>query len=59
VRPEGRYLRLKYITTRLRPYSSFLADVVDNATKVMHIDEMPIRLNFGDLITAYAQKPGE
>lgn len=57
VRPEGRYLRLKYLTTRLRPYSGLLADTVDRVASATGLDRVPLRLNFGDLVTAYAQKP--
>ncbi len=57
VRPEGRYLRLKYLTTRLRPYSAVVADVVDALSRITQLDKMPLPVNFGDLVTAYAQKP--
>jgi len=57
VRSEGRYLRLKYLTTRLRPYSKFLGDVVEGITGTTELDKIPLRINLGDLITAYARKP--
>jgi 2-polyprenyl-3-methyl-5-hydroxy-6-metoxy-1,4-benzoquinol methylase len=57
VRPEGRYLRLQYLTTRLRPYSDALANVVDAVGRTTGLNRVPIPVNFGDLITAYAQKP--
>lgn len=59
VRPEGRYLRLKYLTTRLRPYSEILGNAVDAVTGATGLDRLPLRINFGDLITAYAQKPAK
>jgi ubiquinone/menaquinone biosynthesis C-methylase UbiE len=58
IRPEGRYLRLGYLTTRLRPYSAPLADAVDGVARATRLDRLPLPVNFGDLITAYAQKPG-
>ncbi len=58
IKPEGRYLRLKYLTTRLRPYSAFLADLVDNVAGFTGLDKVPLPINFFDLITAYAQKSG-
>jgi SAM-dependent methyltransferase len=58
IRPEGRYLRLGYLTTRLRPYSILLADAVDGVAHTTRLDKLPLPINFGDLITAYAQKPG-
>ncbi len=57
IRPEGRYLRLQYLTTRLRPYSASLADAVDTLGRLTGLDKLPLPVNFGDLVTAYAQKP--
>ncbi|MCC6904942.1 MAG: class I SAM-dependent methyltransferase [Anaerolineae bacterium] len=57
VRPEGRYLRLKYLTTRLRPYSTLLAGIVDDGARLTGLDRLAIPLNMGDLVTAYARKP--
>ncbi|HEC22633.1 MAG TPA: class I SAM-dependent methyltransferase [Chloroflexi bacterium] len=57
IRPEGRFLRLRYLTTRLRPYSAFLADVVDGLGRVTGLDKVPLPVNFGDLVTAYARRP--
>ncbi len=56
VRPQGRFLRLRYLTTRLRPYSPPLADALDAAARLTGLDRLPLPVNFGDLITAYAQK---
>jgi predicted SAM-dependent methyltransferase len=57
VKPEGRYLRLKYLVTRLRPYSKALADFVEWVTGLVGLDEIALPINFGDLVTAYAYKP--
>ena len=59
IKPEGRFLRLKYLTTRLRPYSRLMADWIDRVAKLTGVDRVPLPINFGDLITAYAQKPEE
>jgi SAM-dependent methyltransferase len=58
IRPQGRFLRLKYLTTRLRPYSVPLADLVDGVAGFTGLDRVPLPINFGDLVTAYVQKPG-
>jgi 2-polyprenyl-3-methyl-5-hydroxy-6-metoxy-1,4-benzoquinol methylase len=57
IKPEGRFLRLKYLTTRLRPYSRWMADAVDRVASLTGLDRVPLLINFGDLVTAYAQKP--
>jgi ubiquinone/menaquinone biosynthesis C-methylase UbiE len=56
VRPEGRFLRLRYLTTRLRAYNKPIADLIDSAASAMHLDTIALPINFGDLVTAYAQK---
>ncbi len=57
VRPEGRYLRLRYLTTRLRAYNKAIAGFIDSAASLTRLDRVPLPINFGDLVTAYAQKP--
>ncbi|NDJ52994.1 MAG: class I SAM-dependent methyltransferase [Chloroflexi bacterium] len=57
VKPEARYLRIKYLITRLRPYSSRLADWVEKLASLLRIDRWALPVNFGDLVTAYARKP--
>jgi ubiquinone/menaquinone biosynthesis C-methylase UbiE len=54
---QGRYLRLNYLITRLRPYSRPLANAVEGAATTLGLIEKPIPINFGDLVTAFAQKP--
>lgn len=56
IRAEGRYLRLNYLITRLRPYSPFLAGVAEGFAKLTGLSTLAIPINFGDLVTVYAQK---
>ncbi|GAB4476482.1 MAG: hypothetical protein Kow00124_18630 [Anaerolineae bacterium] len=57
VRPEGRHLRLKYLITRLAPYSQLLAATIERIAGVTGLDKALVPVNFGDLVTAYARKP--
>jgi 2-polyprenyl-3-methyl-5-hydroxy-6-metoxy-1,4-benzoquinol methylase len=57
VKPEGRYLNVGYLTTRLRAYSPLIAGAVGAVARLTGLDRMPVPVNFGDLVTAYAQKP--
>ena len=59
VRTQGRYLRLAYLITRLRPFSRWLAGTLDGAARLTRLDKAAVPVNFGDLITAYARKPLE
>jgi 2-polyprenyl-3-methyl-5-hydroxy-6-metoxy-1,4-benzoquinol methylase len=55
--PQGRYLRLGYFATRVGGFSAGLGRALGGLFRVLHVREMPVPLNFGDLITAYALKP--
>ncbi|MGF1507686.1 MAG: class I SAM-dependent methyltransferase [Anaerolineae bacterium] len=57
IKPQGRYLRLQYLTTRLRPYSPPIANAVDTISKAVGLNRLALPINFGDLVTAFAQKP--
>jgi ubiquinone/menaquinone biosynthesis C-methylase UbiE len=57
IRPQGRFLRLDYLLTRLRPYSATVADLVDRVARALRVDALALPINFGDLITAFIQKP--
>lgn len=59
IRPQGRYLHLNYLMTRLRPYSPTVADLIDRAAHLLRVDALALPINFFDLITAFAQKPLE
>jgi len=54
---QGRYLRLGYLVSRLKPYSRRLATVLKKLIEVVHLEPVPVAINLGDLITVYAQKP--
>ncbi len=53
---QGRYLRLGYFATRIGGFSHLLGRLLGGAFRVLHVREVPIPLNFGDLFTAYALK---
>jgi 2-polyprenyl-3-methyl-5-hydroxy-6-metoxy-1,4-benzoquinol methylase len=55
--PQGRYLRLGYFATRIGGFSPLLGKMLGGLFKVLHLHQVPIPLNFGDLFTAYAVKP--
>ena len=54
---QGRYLRLGYLVSRLKPYSYYLTIALDKIIKTLHLEAMPVAINLGDLITVYAQRP--
>ncbi len=53
---QGRYLRLGYFATRIGGFSPLLGRWLGGLFRVLHLREVPIPLNFGDLFTAYAIK---
>lgn len=57
VEPQGRYLRLGYFATRIGGFSPRLGRVFGRVFRLLRLNETPIPLNFGDLVTAYAVKP--
>lgn len=59
IKPEGRYLNVGYLTTRLHSYSPLIAGAVESVAQFTGLDRMPVPVNFGDLVTAYAQKPAD
>jgi|SRR5688572_22156599 len=54
--PQGRYLRLGYLVSRLKPYNYKFMTMLDKLIKTAHLEYTPIAINLGDLITVYAQK---
>ncbi len=56
VEPQGRYLRLGYFATRIGGFSPLMGRLLGRLFRVLHLSEMPVPLNFGDLVTAYAIK---
>lgn len=56
IEPQGRYLRLGYFATRIGGFSPLLGRLLSKLFRLTHLNEMPVPLNFGDLVTAYAIK---
>ena len=56
IEPQGRYLRLGYFATRIGGFSPLLGRLLSKLFRVLRVNEMPVPLNFGDLVTAYALK---
>ena len=56
IEAQGRYLRLGYFATRIGGFSPLLGRVLSKAFRLLRVNEMPVPLNFGDLVTAYALK---
>jgi 2-polyprenyl-3-methyl-5-hydroxy-6-metoxy-1,4-benzoquinol methylase len=56
IEPQGRYLRLGYFATRIGGFSPLLGRVLRKVFRWLRVNEMPMPLNFGDLVTAYAIK---
>jgi 2-polyprenyl-3-methyl-5-hydroxy-6-metoxy-1,4-benzoquinol methylase len=55
---EGRYLRLGYFGTRVEALSPWLGRLVARMVQRLHLAEVAIPVNFGDLFTIYARRPG-
>jgi hypothetical protein len=47
---------LGYFATRVGGFSPLLGRLLGGAFRALHLNEMPVPLNFGDLVTAYAIK---
>ena len=56
IEPQGRYLRLGYFATRIGGFSPLLGRLLSKVFRWLRVNEMPVPLNFGDLVTAYAVK---
>lgn len=57
VRPQGRYLRLGYLSTRVAAFSQPLGRGVGWLFDRLRLSERAIPINLGDLVTMYARKP--
>ena len=55
--PQGRYLRLGYLISRLQPYSRLLYRLLDTIVTQLHLRGIAVPINLGDLFTMYARKP--
>lgn len=54
--PQGRYLRLGYLISRLQPYSRPLYRLLDAITTRLYLRGIAVPINLGDLFTMYARK---
>lgn len=54
---QGRYLRMGYLATRVGGLSSAAGRAAERLVSALGMDERAIGVNFGDLITIYAQRP--
>jgi ubiquinone/menaquinone biosynthesis C-methylase UbiE len=57
VGPQGRYLRLNYLATRLEGLSRAAGWLMSRLVRLLRLGRLAVPVNIGDLITAYAQKP--
>jgi 2-polyprenyl-3-methyl-5-hydroxy-6-metoxy-1,4-benzoquinol methylase len=53
---QGRFLRLKYLATRIEPYSSLMARMMSNLATALGLQDKAVPINLGDLFTAFARK---
>lgn len=54
--PQGRFLRVGYLATRLEPYNQTLARLIRATMSRANLLTKAIPVNFGDLFTLYARK---
>lgn len=53
---QGRYLRLGYFVTRIKPYSKTIYRALNALVARLNLGSAAISVNFGDLFTLYARK---
>ena len=56
---QGRYLRMKYLVSRVGGLSPMLGKITDGVVRGLNLGGKAVPINFGDLFTVYAQKPSE
>ncbi|HZY09660.1 MAG TPA: class I SAM-dependent methyltransferase [Bacteroidota bacterium] len=56
---QGRFLRLGYFITRIKPYSKSIYRMLSTVATIMRLNTIAIPINFGDLFTVYARKKNE
>ena len=54
---QGRFLRLGYVASRLGGINDALGKYSAALLERLHLSEVPLPLNFGDLFTVYARRP--
>jgi predicted SAM-dependent methyltransferase len=57
IKPQGRYLRMGYLATRITAFSQPLGRAMGWLIQRMGLSQRAIPINLGDLVTVYAQKP--
>ncbi len=57
VQPQGRYLRLGYLATRIAAYNRPLGNGLGWLFDRLRLSHRAIPINLGDLVTIYARKP--
>jgi cyclopropane fatty-acyl-phospholipid synthase-like methyltransferase len=57
VKPQGRYLRLGYLATRIEVFNRPLGRALGRLFGRLGLREQAIPINLGDLVTIYARKP--
>lgn len=57
IKPEGRYLRLGYVATRVAGFHAGFGRIANTLIQRLGLAKVAIPLNFGDLVTAYAIRP--
>ncbi len=55
--PQGRYLSLGYLTTRVGGLNKTLGRLATSLVNGLKLDKVAVPVNFGDLFTVYAQRP--
>lgn len=55
---QGRYLTLDYFASRVRAFHAPLGRLVTAVVNGLHLQAVAVPVNFGDLFTVYARKPG-
>jgi len=58
MRPQGRYLRLGYLATRVAAFSQPLGIALSWLFERLRLSQRAIPVNLGDLVTIYVRKPG-
>ncbi len=53
---QGRFLRLGYLVTRIKPFSSLIARGMSRLVAALGLKDKAVPINLGDLFTAFARK---
>jgi 2-polyprenyl-3-methyl-5-hydroxy-6-metoxy-1,4-benzoquinol methylase len=53
---QGRYQKVSYLVSRLRAVNDALWRVGDGVVRRLHVDQLAVPINLGDLVTTYAVK---